>query len=62
MSITASRPLRRHHPPLRPVWLTCMRCEKPFLTPTITRECWLCNRASEKLYGTTHPIMEASGA
>lgn len=58
----ATQPLNRHTPPTQAVWMPCLRCDRMFEHPTITRECRNCARAGRRHYGNTHPAGEVSGA
>lgn len=48
-------------PTLRLVSLLCMRCEREFRTSTMSRECFLREKAARRVYGTAHPAMECGG-
>lgn len=60
-SRAAARPRDRYAPSAALVSLLCMRCERPFRTVTLARECFLCDKAARRVYGTSHPVMEMSG-
>lgn len=50
---------RRTKPQL--VSLFCQRCERPFKSLFLDRDCFLCNKAALKAFGTPHPPFEMSG-
>ena len=57
----AARPHPRHAPKSQLLSLFCTRCERPYKTVTLSRECFPCEPAAVKAFGTTHPPMEMSG-
>lgn len=57
----AARPRDKYIPPDGLISLLCRRCDRIFKTSTMSRECFPCQKAAARVYGSLHPMMEAAG-